>query len=200
MCVDNAHFLSSPCSVVSWARLSHGGSESLACKTTRLAQLLCRKTYVPCIFTRPHLGFGQYGLLWLNCLHPDQGIDQSSQRYTSLWLGFSLFCILGLCVSLGFEHFPKFKRTLSVSSKIHADINAFRQIEISLYLYPDSTVSWHALSPRIPGLYHETSLGKSHCVYPDSTVSWHASSPRMPGLYHFQGINCIKMADDHDVK
>ena len=132
----------------------------------------------------------------MDYLHP----DQSPQRYTSLWLGFSLFCILGLCISLGFEHFPKFKRTLSVSSKIHAGINAFRQIKISLYLYPDSTVScvnsvnsWTLPFPR---------SGKFHCVYSDSTVSWQGVnlSPRMPGLYHFQGIDRIKMADDHDVK
>ena len=104
-----------------------------------------------------------------------------------------LSCILGLCVFFGFEHFPKFKRTLSVSSKIHAGINAFRQIEISLYtrihcimtcqfpwtssgkshcVYSDSTVLWHVSSPRI----HESSpfprLGKFHCAYSDSTVSW----------------------------
>ena len=39
LCVDKAHFPSSPRSVVSRARLLCGGSESLACKTTRLAQL-----------------------------------------------------------------------------------------------------------------------------------------------------------------
>ena len=38
VCVDKVHFPSSPHSVVSRARLSRGGSESLACKTTRLAQ------------------------------------------------------------------------------------------------------------------------------------------------------------------
>ena len=39
LCVDKAHFPSSPRSVVSQARLSCGRSESLACKTTHLAQL-----------------------------------------------------------------------------------------------------------------------------------------------------------------
>ena len=41
--------------------------------------------------------------------------------WASLWLGFSLsslFCIRGLFVPLGFQHFPKFKRTFSVSSKV----------------------------------------------------------------------------------
>ena len=28
----------------------------------------------------------------------------------------------------------------------------------------------------------------------------HASSTRIAGLYHIQGIDRIKMADDHDVK
>ena len=45
VCVHKAHFPSSSRSVVSQARLSRGGSESLAYKTTRTAQLFCRKTY-----------------------------------------------------------------------------------------------------------------------------------------------------------
>ena len=48
----------------------------------------------------------------------------------SLCLGFSLsplFCILSLCVFLSFQHFPKFKGTLFVSSKVHAGLSAFRK-------------------------------------------------------------------------
>ena len=39
--IRKAYFPSSLCSVVSWVRLSCGGSESLACETTCLAQLFC---------------------------------------------------------------------------------------------------------------------------------------------------------------
>ena len=44
VCIHQAHFPSSPCSVVLWARLSRRGSESLACETRRLAQLFCLHT------------------------------------------------------------------------------------------------------------------------------------------------------------
>ena len=109
----------------------------------------------------------------------------------SLWLGFSFVSsllhpgLVRLCV--GFEHFPKFKRMLSVSYKIHAGINAFRQIgEILLYTrtppyhdmcqvceYLDSTISkvlelsdlkykWFGeISLCIPGLYHTMTRVKS---------------------------------------
>ena len=55
--------------------------------------------------------------------------------------------------------------------------------------FPDSTISEVGeISLGILGLY--------------STVSWQGVnlSPWMPGLYHFQGIDRIKMVDDHDVK
>ena len=40
-----------------------------------------------------------------------------------------LFCILGLCVSLGFQHFSKFSKGTSLSiSKVHVGINAFLKV------------------------------------------------------------------------
>ena len=46
------------------------------------------------------------------------------------WALSTLVCILGLFIFLGFQHFPKFKGTLSVSSKVHACINAFLKIAL----------------------------------------------------------------------
>ena len=113
VCVHKAHFPSSSRSVVSQARLSRGGSESLAYKTTCTAQLFCRKTYR------------------LSSLDPT--------------LAFCLF--KDPCWYKRFFDRPKF------------------------HCIPGLHHIMTASSPRIPGLYHETSSGKSHCVYPDSTVS-----------------------------
>ena len=42
----------------------------------------------------------------------------------------SLFCILGLCIFLGFQGFPKFKGMFSVPSKVHAGTNAFSKVAL----------------------------------------------------------------------
>ena len=60
MCIHKAHSPSSPCmhagSVVSQARLSRGGSESLACETTHLVQLFYLHCTLVWLFIRktPH--------------------------------------------------------------------------------------------------------------------------------------------------
>ena len=84
VCILKAHFPSSPCSIVSRARLSHG----VWCETARSAQLFCLHCTLAWSFCRKtYLLFSLDSTLalasmdQLTCLHPDQGADQSAQRY-----------------------------------------------------------------------------------------------------------------------
>ena len=83
-----------------------------------------------------------------------------------------LFCILGLCICFGFQHFPKFKRTLSVSS-VYAGINAFsKSIQIGLVLVHYGNFAKYARTPPYQNYGHASSLG-------------------------LNGIDHLKMVDDH---
>ena len=80
---------------------------------------------------------------------------------------------LGLVHMLWFPAFPKFKRTLSVSSKVHPGINAFsKSIQIGLVLVHYGNFTKYARTPPYQNYGHASSLG-------------------------LNGIDHLKMVDDH---
>ena len=87
------------------------------------------------------------------------------------------FCLLSsaswaCAYALVFQHFPKFKRTLSVSS-VYAGINAFsKSIQIGLVLVHYGNFAKYARTPLYQNYGHASSLG-------------------------LNGIDHLKMVDDH---
>ena len=80
---------------------------------------------------------------------------------------------------------------LSVSSKVHAGINAFLRIALL-----ENRLAETASRPRLdtclnlcmPRLHHIQSIGG------------HTSSPHIPRLYCIQAIDCIKMTNGLNIK